>query len=248
MAHPSFKNPSITEAVCEIHFRLADDEHWSHSLFGEFFKRIQDEYPSMEPGTEVGLEIEVGPHGFGQKVLPPRQKMRFRHADRPLVIQLAQGILTINVMKPYPGWHRMQEDVIGAWTKARETFRPSAITRVGLRYINRIEREDPEEAAQEWLRPGEYLPPGVLRSNRGFFLRVEAHLDPSNRLIVTLGDDRSASAGDHGAIVFDIDRIVNEEVSTTADALRGKTTALHEDVWQVFSESLTDRLRQRLEG
>src|SRR5438552_17682769 len=53
--HPTYPNPTITEAVCDIHFRLPQGKVWKPSFPGELFKHIQNEYPEMEPLLEMGL-------------------------------------------------------------------------------------------------------------------------------------------------------------------------------------------------
>jgi hypothetical protein len=55
--HPTYPNPTITEAVCDIHFRLPQEKEWKPSLPGELFKHIQNEYPEMEPVLEMGLQF-----------------------------------------------------------------------------------------------------------------------------------------------------------------------------------------------
>lgn len=41
--HPTYPNPTITEAVCDIHFRLSQEKEWRPSFPGELFKHIQTE-------------------------------------------------------------------------------------------------------------------------------------------------------------------------------------------------------------
>ncbi len=36
--YPTYPNPTITEAVCDIHFRLPQEKEWKPSLPGELFK------------------------------------------------------------------------------------------------------------------------------------------------------------------------------------------------------------------
>jgi len=57
--HPSFANPTIAEALCEIHF-LANPEHpWVTSRPFPLYKRIEAEFPGMElvPETTIRLEL-----------------------------------------------------------------------------------------------------------------------------------------------------------------------------------------------
>lgn len=254
IAHPSYPNPTIIEALCEVHFRLPEGEEWKPALPGELFKRIQNEYPQMEPAAEVGLQVELSQRGLGQKVLPPRSRTRFRHKSQPLLFQFAENIMTLNFFPPYPGWAAMSQHVLWAWEQVRELLRPASIRRVGVRYINRIERESPLETPGDWLLPGEYIPPGVLRAGLGSFLRVEAHLDAWHRIIITLGNttrQKEAGAADNAndppaAIIFDIDRFIEQELQPESAVFSRQLSALHEHVFETFVAARSERLERLL--
>ncbi len=76
--HMTYPNPRITEAVCDIHFRLPESNPWKPSFPGELFKQIQSDYPEMEPIIEMGVQFEFGTSGTGTKILPQSQKIRFK--------------------------------------------------------------------------------------------------------------------------------------------------------------------------
>ena len=56
--HPTYPNPTIQEAVCEIHFRLPDGVEWKPALLGELFKHIQPDFPELEPVTQIGIQFQ----------------------------------------------------------------------------------------------------------------------------------------------------------------------------------------------
>ncbi len=244
VTHPSYPNPAIVEAVCEIHFAYPTDDQWRASVQGDFFKLFQDDYPQMEPRLDVAIEIETGPRGVTQKLQPVRQRISLKHATRPLTLQLYAGVLTINVRSPYPGWENMRTDVLDVWRRSLEVLEPSSIHRIGLRYINHILREEEGDCPKKWLRPADYIPEGILTSHPGFLSRSIVQLDSENRVIVTVTDTKDSS-GEHGAIVLDIDRITEKEMEPTA-ALGDEIERLHEDVWKIFSDVKTKRLESVL--
>lgn len=245
--HPSYPNPIIAEALCELHFALADGAEWKPSLAGDLFKQVQDEFPEMEPGAEIGVHFELSQQGIRQSWLPPRQRMRFKHKDRPLFLQLGPNVFTVNVLSQYPGWDNMCKYVLDAWRQACTALKPANITRVGLRYINRVETEEGQTPG-EWFKASDYVPKAVLKSRGRFLSRVESQIDLQNRIIVTFAQVKQE--GDEGelAIVLDIDRIVEKELAADGSALQPELDRLHEDVWQVFESVQTDRLLRRLKG
>lgn len=231
-AHPSYPNPTIVEALCEVHWQFQPGREWKSSLPGELFKHIQDEYPEMEPV----------PDG-------PRQRTCFRHGRRQQVLQFGENALTLNVFRPYPGWAAMRAEVLHAWERTRPLLMPAAITRIGVRYVNRIDRRTPHDGPGDWLVPGDYIPPGVLRALPGSFLRSEAHLDPHNRIILTVGTTRVERDEDLGAIIFDIDRFAEgrgAEGALGGAPFEAALDRLHEHVWETFCAVKSERLERLL--
>jgi uncharacterized protein (TIGR04255 family) len=240
--HPSFANPTIQEALCEVRFRRAAP--WDGSLFGEFYKRVQKEFPNFEPVMAMAIQLQTPPGALGQALA--QQMMRYKNMRGDTLLQLAPEMLTVNALPKYPGWDVMRQRIAAAWREALSLLTPEAITRIGLRYINRIERTSAEERAESWLSPNDYIPKAALASESGSLSRVECRAG-ANRFIVTLGEAVGAEPTNR-AIILDIDCVNESEHETTADALTDAADALHDVAWEMFEASLTPRLRARLEG
>ena len=246
--HPTYPNPIIQEAVCEIRFSLPDGVEWKPALLGEMFKHIQPDFPDLEPVMQRGVEFQMGTDGAGQLVWPRQQLMRYKHSSRNLMLHLSKDILTVNVLPEYEGWVKMSDDIKYAWSVVYEVINPACVTRIGLRYIDRIERTYPDELPGEWLASSDYVPESILKSLPGFLLRSETRIDPHNRVIVTLGDPGDGSGQSGNAIILDIDCIIEKEIEVDLDAIMSETTQLHDHVWSVFHASMTPRLERRLQG
>lgn len=242
LEHPSYSNPTISEALCDIHFSLGANLTWKPALFGEFFREIQDDFPEMDPVLDVGYQVEFGLQAVGRSLMAPRQRFKFKHRTKPLLLQLSESAFTVNVLPTYPGWHTMRRDVLDAWSRARTVLKPTCVTRVGLRYINRIDRQTATETPGDWLKSGEFIASGVLRSKGAFLSRVESYLDSFDRLVVTVAEIHSDSESNPRPIVFDIDRIAERPLAVTDDKLQTELDRLHEEIWRVFDSAKTTKL------
>lgn len=238
-----YPNPTIAEAICDIRFRMPYGNVWPPRAFPELFKQIRNNYPKMEPLIEMDLQLDAGPLRPNTRTPSQRAFVRFTHKTRPLILQWGENMLTVNMLAPYQGWHVMHDDVLAAWRLVEEVLQPEAITRVGLRYINSIEKETDQDRPGDWLVATDYISRGILRSAPGFLSRMETHLDLENVLIVTLGDMRSALEGSrYGSVIFDIDRLVEQELLPKQEVLAGAIDCLHTDVWKVFSAARSEKL------
>jgi uncharacterized protein (TIGR04255 family) len=244
--HPEYPQPTIQEALCEIHFDLPQGTPWRSTLPGDLFIRLQPDYPQMEPLCEIGFDVEAHRGEAGQLILPV-QGIRYTHASRPLHLHLAEGVFAVSVLSPYPGWPAMREDILRTWTIAREVVAPAAVTRVGLNYVNEIARHQTGEPANVWLKPGPFVPPAVLSSGPGFYSRVQATNPQDDVCVVTVGETESEEPGAQG-MTFDIG-CTNEEIGGIDDeSIRWRIDRLHEAVWGMFSAALTPQLEQQLQG
>jgi uncharacterized protein (TIGR04255 family) len=244
--NPTYPNPTIREAVCEIHFRLSPGEEWQASIPGELFKHIQEEFPVFEPVSQMGIQLEMGPGDFGQRVIPGRHRIRYKHHTRNLLIQLAENIITVNELPEYPGWKQMRNDVLDTWEKLTKIVKAVSIERIGLRYINHIPRVSGEEKAGDWLSENDHIAKSVLDSLPGFFSRIEIRKNEHHRRIVTVGELKESKDAENGVIILDIDCIVEKEIMVTNESIFEEVDMLHDDAWEIFSSMLKSKLEKRL--
>lgn len=244
--HPTYPNPTIIEALCEIHFAMPDGVRWEASLLGEMYKAVQAEFPIMEPVQNVGVSLEFGAQGFAQRLLPGMQQARYIAQDKSKILQLSEApTFTVNRLPKYPGWSIAKQDILSGWARAVQVLRPSAITRVGLRYINRLPPVGPTGRLNHWLRQTEYVPAAVLSSTAGFMSRLQVQSSDTDRLVVTIADVGGAP-DEPRSTVFDIDCISLSRAETSAAALGDLVERLHDRVWAVFDRAATDALRAQL--
>ena len=248
-AHPSYPNPTIHEALCEIYFEPVASKP---AQTAAFIRAVQSDYSEVEPVVDFGVQLQFGPSSLGQPPPQVRPRLRFRHASRPLYLQLANGLLTVHLLPKYPGWDEMKSHILDAWADVHRTFGPGTAQRgIFLRYINRIPRTKARERPSEWFGAGPYIPQAILDSEPGFALQVQAQ--HAQRVMIALGDEPGAPPNDHGAFFLDIG-LGEQFFSATAVAdpgLEGLTAhldRLHETAWEIFATAKTSRLDHLLAG
>lgn len=246
--HPSYPNPTIQEAVCEFQFTNEPAVNWTPSKPGTLVDKLRSNYPDFETISEQGVQFVLGEGGPAPQMLPPRLKLKFKHASYPLVLQFAQNSFAINAIRPYKGWLSLREEISNVWPIFMGIIKSAAISRVGMRYINRIERRSRDELPGHWFKKSRYLPDAVLESGPKFMSRLEQRLTSSGRLIVTLAHDETNAAEHFGSILFDIDRIEEKQLDTHESTMRVLVEELHNDIWAVFRSSKNASLEALLRG
>ena len=236
--HPHYPNPQIAEALCEVHYALAPGLSWRPTAPGELFKRFQAEYPELEPITEHGVLLTIGADGVPiQQLAPPRLRFKLTHGSRPFLMQISEQTFTMNALAPYPGWQAFSLELASRWPAVLDVIKPAKITRLGLRYINRIVRLTATEKPEYWFRPSDYIATAALQSECRFLSRMETQLTGSNRLLVTLAHDQNLdNRAKHGAALLDIDVITENESATDWQTLELALGHLHDRAWDAFDK------------
>jgi uncharacterized protein (TIGR04255 family) len=218
--HPSYSNPTIQEALCELHFASEQDAGWSPNKPAPLIDRLRDSYQDFETITEAGYQIVISPDG-GLMPMPlqPKLKLKFSRREQPFLLHFLQGQFVINVLRPYPGWGALRSELLRVWPIAREILRPAAVTRIGMRYINRIPLRTRTETPGTWLKHSQYVPRALLDSGPDFLARLELRKDGTNRLVTTIAHDKTAPAEPFGSLILDIDRISENRLDTDNDTI-----------------------------
>jgi len=243
---PSYPNPTLQEAICEIVFALPEGVAWNPLWFGEFFKLVQNDFSSFQPVSFGGVQIEFG-NTSSPNFPMPSQIVRYSHPTRPVIIQLSDRSLAITSLPMYPGWDVVLQDIEYAFDKLKIVVDPARVVRIGMRYINRIERSAPDETLEAWFKSTDYIPKGVLHSMPGFVSLVQTRLDAVNRLNVIVGEQDTQSPT-QPSFILDIDRSREGDLPLDTALLLQEATRLHDDIWEVFEAAKTEKLERLLNG
>lgn len=242
--HPHYSNPQIVEALCEVHFALPREQPWKPTIPGAFFKVVQQDYPEIEPITEQGVLVTIGPDGIPiQQLSAPKIKFKFKHINKPFLLQLSDQTFTINVLPKYPGWEGIKSELESRWRQFCDIAGPESIHRVGLRYINSVKRNSANEQPNYWLRDSRYLAKILLESGPGYVGRSEIRLDEMNRLIVGITHDHT-NPPPYGALILDIDRICEAPTSVEWKQFDNVLEKMHDGTWEVFDSLCGARFKK----
>jgi uncharacterized protein (TIGR04255 family) len=158
----------------------------------EFQERIRDLVPLLDRVQPMidHLPPELASVVVGLAVPTPRPEFAFRTEDGTASISLSSEHIAFTTTK-YTRWEEFSRYIKPALTALLEIYRPSFFQRIGLRYINTIERGALGIPNQNW---SELLQPAILGelATPGF----EAHATEAKRNI------RVALPNDPGCAMF----------------------------------------------
>lgn len=127
----------IREALIDLRTRF--DEKPCRSEFESVFEQIKSEYPKCDDIHSDRVEIK-----FGDSKSPLRSfehsfcGLRCRSKDGRFVVQLKDSGITVSRLAPYHTWSELRSETLRLWKIYLDVTRPKSVTRVAVRYINRI--------------------------------------------------------------------------------------------------------------
>lgn len=192
MTRREYTNPPIEEAVCE--FRFAPGQAWNLTVPGLFYEKIRDDYPG-EPRQQnlIAAELLAGPMPANAE-LTLRQgitKLLFESADTKKLVGVGPDILSIHSLRPYQGWEEFKKRIDKAFQVYLEVAKPIGVTRIALRYINRIVIASNQEVElSDYFTVYPQLPKdGVPSIISAFLTRTELiYQDAPIKLVLNLSD------------------------------------------------------------
>lgn len=240
-ASPHYANPSIAEALCEIHFISAIEDLKDN--IKELEKQFQPLYKQPQKKTIKQYQTEIKDVGLSVRETSTPLWV-FEHKDRNHLIQISPHMISIN--ERYPGWRVFTNDLSIAWETIKKIIPITDVKRIGLRYINLIPRKNANEPLSQWLQPNRYYPDGILDSVSGFVSRTEFSIEECKRLVVTIAE-ASRNEKEKG-FIFDIDSVVQINKKMEWKEIIKETDSLHDLISDVFFSSIAKKYKVFLNG
>jgi uncharacterized protein (TIGR04255 family) len=236
-----YLKPPLEEAVCE--FRFTEDTPWDMTIPGLLYDKIKDTFPIKEKRKYQESLIRQDKDGAIQEV-SVNDAMGFLSLDKKAQINLRNNCFSINYLKPYPTWGEVLPVVERVYYEVQGLIHIEGISRLGLRYINRIVLPDEKHISlskyfEFGLRLGEGLPKNMTGFSASAILEMP---DGSNACLVRMARAAEDPLGEN-TILLDMDFYSKSPLSVEPDHAIEWVKNAHDQVEKIFENCINDRLR-----
>jgi len=149
--------------------------------------RVRDEYPNVEQQLQVQSSLGLQANAIVQ-VGATQQRIGYvcRSQDGLRIFQATTNGFTFNRLRPYDSWNLFRDEARRLWGIYRAVCKPITVTRVALRYINRLELPSTLKDFKEYLRTVPEVPSELDTGLGGFFVQLQIpQADLDGTLIVS---------------------------------------------------------------
>lgn len=217
-AQKKFKNyskPPITEAVIEARFvdRLSDeqlDKLVAKQKNKFHIQKIEEFGLKISNDAKAGTNAETTRSLVGYKL--------FDREDSSNIVQIKHQAISISRLPPYEGWGTL----LVTFKKYFDLYTSNkfkALSRIGVRYINRIDIPSPDDRIEleNYFKIYPHFPSNFPDIHK-FIVNTVLPVDDERVLNITVQSAADSPLIDHLSIVFDLD--VTQSVNLPTSQLR----------------------------
>ena len=165
---PHLSRAPIVEAVIDI--RAQFEKEWQHESIEEQLKKELPDYPHIEPQKMFRTTTTIRPDQQPQTATIDLgwKGFFFRFEDNKQVVQFQRDGFAFSRLEPYEDWDHLIREAHRLWDIYQKYVSPLVPSRLGVRFINRIEAAS-EGRIEDYLTDAPEPPCGLEWPFDGFF-------------------------------------------------------------------------------
>ena len=197
----------------------------------------------QEIRAEFSLNADIG--AVSPKIERGARAIWFTSADQKLIAQFRADGFTLNRLAPYTSWQDVYAEARRLWRLYRDGTAPESVSRLALRYINKIPVEvgqNLEDVARLYVHVPDELPQAV----QALLLRLTLVDKPTGAAVNVLQTlEESPGADNSLSLILDIDAYKEVSVSIDSDEVEAILTQLRVLKNRIFFQSLSETTIER---
>lgn len=238
---PHLSRAPITEALIDIRVELPTGS--TVDRLAPFADAVRAEYPKKRERKEWHSQL-VFPADAAMTVKSGSHEVvghMFYSADGLQVVQARLDGFTFSRLKPYEDWEHLVGEAKRLWKVYRDVAKPVSITRIAVRFINRLELPLPLGKFTDWIVNPPGIPPGLPQSVAGFMTQLHVPFTefPKGYAIITHSVKPAPPPTDHVPYTFDIDAFEKARYSLDDESIWARFEELREIKNRVFFRTIT---------
>lgn len=235
-----YNNAPITEAIIDLHCELPNSPGLKDLLGVR--AQLGGSYPKQEELRSVAARFAPGSSVTSAEELVG---YRFLNNDGNRIALVRRDGLAFSWLAPYDRWESFRTEARRVWEIYSSVLNPTQVTRVGVRYVNRI--DVPVSAGQgieldDYFRTGARIAPELPQQLDAYFIRLQLPLSLLKGMLIITQAGVPPPSPLTVSTLLDIDAVVSGVSVDSATAWK-IVDDLRAEKNLAFESSITDRVR-----
>ena len=232
----------ITEALIDIRVELP--EGTTVRELETVQTGLESVYPTRKQRHVAVVQAQVGRALAAAAASSQPDGVLLVSGDEKQVFQARLDGFTFSRLAPYEEWDTFRSEARRLWDVYRCVAKPAKVTRLAVRYINRLDLPMPVHDLKEYLRTVPEVSPDLPQDLAGCFMQLRIQqCDLQSCLLLTEAIIEPAKPG-VASVVLDIDVFRVDEVPTEEKAIWSVLEELRGRKNEVFEACITDKARE----
>jgi uncharacterized protein (TIGR04255 family) len=239
-----FEKPPIVEAVFDI--RAEAPESVTLDVLKKSFDSVKDRFSDEKQNIFFRGGVQFGSGGAPSLMHSATEPygFSFRSSDGKKIVQSRKDGFTFNNLAPYIGWSSFSREAKELWGYYKLVAQPKLVSRLALRYINRIDLPKEVNDINEYLLTLPRLAKGLPQNLSGFFIRLQLNDDVTKSQAILIATIEPSSYGQGACLVFDIDAFQIVDIVDNESVMWHRFEELHRFKNRLFKESFTPKAKE----
>lgn len=239
-ARRHYQKPPITEAIIDLRVELSAEiglPELSKAREGE-----EATYPTVEQLNAVFGQMQIGSQ-VSATAGSRHIGYLFRSGDGRQIYQARLDGFTMSRLAPYEDWNALRDETRKLWDIYRTVTKHPKMTRLAVRYINRIDIPYPFQDFKEYLRTVPEVSPDLPQGLAGYFMHLEIPFEDIKSLALINQTIIEPASQNVVSVVLDIDIFRTVDLPADEEGSWAFLEELRLRKNQVFEACITDRAR-----
>ncbi len=247
-----YEGAPITEAVIDIKAIIPDEVGASPQesmgvvrLIKSGLSLLLPSYKAPEDITRHVSQLKVGGQNSATATASNVVGAMFQSEDKRQILQARLDGFTFSRLAPYTTWEDFSTQARAAWGAYRQTFPAMRVTRLAVRYINRIEFPTPADDLAKYVTLLPTIPDNLTSTGAlsGLFMQLKMPMRDGANLILNEAIVESNSP-DTAAILLDTDIYRDTDVPQDEAGIWEYFSTLRDLKNEVFEACITPTTRE----
>lgn len=241
--HPHLRRAPIVEALLDI--RTTSSSKLELDGLSRFHERVKERFPSREERRIEQIHLSVtGDKSTQFSRTGEINGYLCRSNASKKVVQARVDGFAFSKLKPYETWGLLKEEAHELWGIYREVANPQSVSRIALRYINRMPLPLPLDDFSEYLCTFPQIAPELPQALANFVLRMVVPKPDSNAVAVIHETFEQPTKNNELPFILDIDVFMNQQYDPADDSIWDAFEQLRSFKNDWFFRSTTERAQE----
>lgn len=241
MSNKIYKNAPIAEAVLDI--RVNQTQISNIESIQKLKEKELKDYPILNKriNFEGKIELNVQEDNILSNTASNIIGYVFSNEDNNRKVQVRTDGFTCNMLAPYTNWNNFFELAKEYWKVYKDFAKPDVVTRIALRYINRIELPLNNLNFEDYLTSVPKIPNCLPQKFGRYFLQMQVPCI-ENHIYSTISQTFEPPKTNYIPFIIDID-VFDTKIVSSGDLKLEDFEKLRKFKNEIFEDLITDKTR-----